>query len=528
MTLPIGLVSRSEMKERSMYKFTFNLFMIAFFIGCTAENIVIDPVKTEKSKAVILTTTNKRVFLVNNQTNLTTSEITNSEELKISISPSTLPPGLSFSEITGVMSGVSTGTYPETTYTITGINESRKVENKITLSSHEGFHVNTNRNANDANLGDGKCETATPGECTITAAIMESAVQNTTKFILLEEETYVLTMPFTLTYSSANITLQGRGMGKTIITSNQSPTSKFVLTAGAVTVNDVTFNEFGRASASIDNFFRLQNSASLSINDSVIQNSITTNGAIIKASNNSTLDLDNVFLYNNRSENSGIIFIEGDAVVNIDGVVWYKNDGHQGGCAEIQIHSNTTINNSICFDNHTRHLDKSALNVGTCGCPTDLDIKNTVISNNTHAVSGSIAGFLIGRITSSTAARVVMSNLIISDNTDSALADKNCFIRPSGGTVTDHGHNLLSGSDCSGGRFTGANNLFSTDPLFSSTVFTIDPYKIPSLDISTSSPIIDAGNTSFCSTKDQLGNSRPVDFNGTGLLCDIGPIEAQI
>ena len=64
----------------------------------------------------------------------------------------------------------------------------------LPAAAEANFAVNSPADAVDANPGDGLCQTATPGECTLRAAIQEANALSGADTITLPADTYTLTI----------------------------------------------------------------------------------------------------------------------------------------------------------------------------------------------------------------------------------------------------------------------------------------------------------------------------------------------
>ena len=101
------------------------------------------------------------------------------------------------------------------------------------------FAVNSPADVNDANPGNGLCETA-PGNgvCTLRAAIQETNALAGTDEIILSPNTYLLTVVSELGITGS-LTITGGGASTTIIDGNKSvrPNSRVLVAGSGITVN---------------------------------------------------------------------------------------------------------------------------------------------------------------------------------------------------------------------------------------------------------------------------------------------------
>lgn len=464
------------------------------------------------------------VYAVAGSTNVSIPGRANGLKLSYSVSPS-LPTGLTIDESTGEISGVPSSTFSSQTFTVSASNNGGVVSYDVTIISMDGYEVTSSGDGSDANTADSVCETSTPGECTFRAAVEQALADGGNQLVLLDSEAYTLTSDLSFAIASSDILIMGQGDDETSITSANDPSIQMAFSEGTTTFQNLTIEDFGVSAGSGPSVvLDIHTNANVKFEEVVIQNNYSSSGGVIEVDNSSTTELNGVYIYNNNSTGRGIIYNPG-TTLTIENTTWYQNDGENGGCIETQYGSNTTIRNSTCFGNNTRATAKSAINMGTCGCATQGTLENILIADNTHSLSDQAAGLRLGS-TSGGSYNVSFVNIIVTNNLDADLDEENCFVHTSGGTPNDLGSNIFSGSDCANARFT--NSTFGVDPLLIDSAPSDNGGSVPTINISTSSPAIDAGDNTYCTTVDQRGYSRPVDFNGGGANCDIGPLELQI
>src|ERR1043165_1908702 len=93
------------------------------------------------------------------------------------------------------------------------------------VAAATNFVVNSNADKGDANTGDGFCETATSGECTLRAAIQEANALEGSDSISVPAGTYTLSIAGAGEDAAAtgdldiwdSLTISGAGIGKTIL-----------------------------------------------------------------------------------------------------------------------------------------------------------------------------------------------------------------------------------------------------------------------------------------------------------------------
>jgi CSLREA domain-containing protein len=97
------------------------------------------------------------------------------------------------------------------------------------VAAAANFTVNSTADAVDANPGDGLCETRTPGECTLRAAVQETNVLPGEDTITIPAGTYYLSIAGAWEDNAAtgdlditdDLVVTGAGMGVTLIDGNE-------------------------------------------------------------------------------------------------------------------------------------------------------------------------------------------------------------------------------------------------------------------------------------------------------------------
>jgi predicted outer membrane repeat protein len=141
--------------------------------------------------------------------------------------------------------------------------------------------------------------------------------------------------------------------------------------------------------------------------------------------------------------------------------------------------------------------------------------KGTTTINNSTIVYNTSADPAYGNNlvnSTSTSGPLTLSNTIVAG--DSTSTD-NCT-----GDITSSGYNLDSGNSCG---FSAASDLWDLDPQLDALANnggTTDTHRP-----SATSPVIDMGNTSTCTTTDQTGAERRDGDGDTYVECDIGAVE---
>lgn len=505
-------------------KWYVTLLISLFLVSCEQEVLSIKKLEKTYSIPALMTSDTREIFAVTNASVLNIAPMISGEEMTFSVAPA-LPAGLSIDTDTGYITGTPTTTFEDQVYTITATNPAGSSNLDISLTALNGYIVNSNADTADANTGDSTCETATPGECTLRAAIDQLKVDGGRKMALLDNGTYTLSSSLLSDAAGTDMLVVGQGRNNTNITSANSSSVQILASAGDINFRNLTIDNFGDgATGPIRVIYA---TSQISFQNVDIENNYSSAGAIIQVNTGGNVDINEAYIYNNTADGRGVIYVENGTMV-IDKTTWYQNTGDNGGCLESQNTSNTTIKNSTCFGNTTNITGKAAINIGTCGCATVASVSNTLIADNVHALAGQAAGLRLGRDTTNTF-NITLANNILSNNTDGAAALSDCYIDDSG-TLTDNGYNIVESTDCLGigGRLSGPSNQLATDPMLTDSTPSDNGGNVPTISISTSSPAIDAGLNSSCDSYDQRGLSRPVDYLSGGAICDIGPLEIQL
>ncbi|MEI7988489.1 MAG: choice-of-anchor Q domain-containing protein [Chloroflexota bacterium] len=394
------------------------------------------------------------------------------------------------------------------------------------------FSVNSTVDKPDANPGDGKCETSTPGECTLRAAVQEANTGSGYDTIILPAGVYTLTLNEKLEILQG-ISISGAGKGKTIIDGNNLNVvlSFGVLPTGTLetkpetnaisnpyryaSINGVTIrngkggiNAYGFNNLVLTNSEVTNNAGPgiwayanpLTINNSIISNNTYPGftGGISSQLNFLTLNYTTV---SNNSGATGGIYADNGFYVN--GSTISGNTG-TGGTGGLELAGAGTILNSTVSGNTGLGISVN----------DETKIINTTITGNNGGV------FFKGN------SSVTLQASIIANNIGSNLS------AVSGTKFTSNGYNLLS--DAQSTVFTPATgDKMGTDPKLGILKDNGGPTFTHELLFT--SPAIDGGNPSGCTDNtnsilvlDQRLMTRPVDGSGDSIaVCDIGSFEVQ-
>lgn len=440
----------------------------------------------------------------------------------ISISPS-LPSGLSIDPSNGTISGTPTTISTLTTYTVT-INNSSSASYSIQIRVINGIKVNSTSGGNDANPGDGVCETAASnGICTLQAAIQEVS-GGTSKEIYLPTGIYTISSRPVLSNST---TIYGDGVTSSFIDGGNlsgliQVDSSIASTAVTFSLKDLTMQNGthtgGGAALSLtgdiskpltvyaSNVDFVGNSAT-TLGGAIYIGSYTTfNGSRIKLINNTassggaiytpsgTLNITDCLIDSNTASTStGGFFLLGSNTHEIDRCLFKSNSGADGGAIYF---NGPTVN----VKNSTFTQNSSSTGGAIFASSGTINIQSATIAyNNTTGVN-------TGGGIRNNGAFVNLINSIVHENIDSTVSTDNCV-----GTISSGTGSFENINQC-------ATDNPNTDPILS-TSLELNGGFTATLSLSPTSPARDAGLSS-CSSYDQRNHSRDSS-------CDAGAFEFQ-
>ncbi|HKG54011.1 MAG TPA: choice-of-anchor Q domain-containing protein, partial [Anaerolineales bacterium] len=395
------------------------------------------------------------------------------------------------------------------------------------VAAAANFVVNSNADKGDASLRDGVCETATPGECTLRAAIQEANALTGSDTISIPAGTYTLSIAGTGEDAAAtgdlditdSLAISGAGIGKTILDAGD-----------------------------LDREFHVQ-SGTLTLSDLTVQNGLADPGGALLVSSSSSIT--RVSFLNNRSTSDGsngtggAVFVSVEASADIVQSQFKSNFAYFGGGAVASANATVFTISDSTFDSNSTTLGGGALypngnsatienstfinnSADTGGAihsnATSVDVKNSTFVGNSAVNHGAIDS-RVGTIT--------VNNSTFSGNTASGLGDT-LGDQPAQGGDLQVSNSILSAADfnnCDGTVVDLGNNLSwpienncpgtHADPRLDSLADNGGPTETMAL--LARSPAIDAGDLRTCSTTDQRGVTRP-----QGDACDIGAFEVAL
>jgi CSLREA domain-containing protein len=414
------------------------------------------------------------------------------------------------------------------------------------------FNVNDTADTPDANPGTGGCADAS-SKCTLRAAIMEANANGVSDTIVLDADTYVLTI--------APVNPDTDAVGDLDITDDVE-----ILGSASPSLSRIS----GDDGALGDRILEVSSGAVVEIEDVVIEGGDSSvGGGGIEVTGASSLDLLGCHVSNNRGDGPGGILVSGNSSLSLELVTMEDNvsDGflNAGGitCAlgsaldilDSTIQSNagqltggvatycvTTLTSSTINENQA--TSGFATGGGILVRPGgDLTAVNSTISGNTSGMNGGgiyvAAPFIYiseatlnnttvafnhasgdggGVYVAHSSGGLSAENSILADNTDTGSNAPDC----GGVDFESLGYNFIS--DTTGCTITGTTtgNLLNADAKLDPVLRDNGgPTQTHAL-LPNGGPI-EGGNDSTCETTDQRGVSRPIPISGD---CDMGSFEA--
>ena len=262
--------------------------------------------------------------------------------------------------------------------------------------AHAGsFTVNSFNEGADDDLGDGVCQTSTPGECTFRAAIAEANATDAASTITLAAGTYNITVGLELLGQSASrdLTLNGDGSSVTVIS---SPSSLALgLIAGAtVRISGLTVQ--GRTSGGNGGGI-INPGGTLTLTDVTVKNNNAINGGGIW--NSGTLTIKNSTIENNSASGAGAgIWNHANGIVNISTSTISANvDSNEPK----QIEGGGVYSEGSVTLNHTTVEFNTAVRGGGIENRGGLTVNNSDISFNLANNGAGIINHSFGTMTTS-------------------------------------------------------------------------------------------------------------------------------
>jgi CSLREA domain-containing protein len=366
--------------------------------------------------------------------------------------------------------------------------------------------VNSTGDGPDANTSDGKCETATPGVCTLRAAVQQANVTGGT--VNVPAMTIRLTGVVTI---ENDMSIVGAGMRSTVVSGNGLYAIFRVTYTGAgghnVTISDMTLRDGHTESfaAAIH-----QALGTLTIDRCFFTNNYAPDGGAVLLDHVNTTIRDSVFADNHTTNTSfgggGAVwaFGAGYSLTIID-VAFTGNSARHGG-ALIFSGASATLTN-VTLGGNTAEVKGGALALyPTIDGQATVGLYNTTVAGNRAYTSGG------GIHLEDSNQTVQIRNAIVANNYVGApsgfITASNC-----NGTVTSLGNSIVTSACTVTGSYSTSNPMLG--PLQENGGPNGQTYALL-----TGSPARDGGTVGGCPLTDQRGVQRQV-----GVACDMGAYE---
>lgn len=431
--------------------------------------------------------------------------------------------------------------------------------------------VNTAVDAVDADPGDGVCEVAPGGECTLRAAIQESnatAGGNDPNVIEVPAGTFALALQGTDEGQAAtgdlditgDVIVRGAGAGNTVIDGMQID-RVFDIVRGEVQIQGVTI----RGGSIIDEEASVEgsgggirNEGNLTVRDSTITGNVATVGAGVANYSGSlqifrstisgngdantrrgggiankayydpaTLEVTDSTITGNRADIGGGIDnygYDGVADATLIRSTLSGNVANNGGAIANEsqylygeaVQANLRMRNSTISGNTANATGGGLVNQASAESTASVVIDNSTIASNTATTSG---GGLFQF--ESTGASLTLTSSIVAGNQSAAAADLSSTSATASFTLvqSDEGHSIVNGVS---GNLVGLNPLLGPLQDNGGVTLTHAPETI--------SPVVDKGTNLFLLSSDQRGSAfartvdLPFNFNASDGT-DMGSVE---
>jgi len=295
-----------------------------------------------------------------------------------------------------------------------------------------------------------------------------------------------------------------------------------------LTINDVLIRN---NSANTAGGIYISSPAVVTISNSEIkENGTDREGGAIYVGGGAIINLRNSVISNNITGGSGTVYFGGATNSSvIENNVFENNSTVSGGALLGDVgNSRIEIRNNLFTGNHATGR-AGAIYFTAHTIPTQIILENNTFYNNVAAWEGGGAYLGMGPT-------FYLINNTFSNNM--ATTGGNLYLEH-GASASRMYNNIIAnaagGGDCYAyynSYINGSNNLIEDGGVECSTPVTGDPGLLPLADnggptrtmaLPSDSPLIDAGNNSFCTSTDQRGTPRP---QGTG--CDLGAVELDV
>jgi CSLREA domain-containing protein len=372
------------------------------------------------------------------------------------------------------------------------------------------YHVNSNDDKGDANPGDGICQTASPGECTLRAAIQEANVGG--GVISVPAFTIAIATPLVVTHT---MTIEGAGVKATDIDANLmcrifivSPPPSTAIT---LTVRDTTLSS--GASGDAGGMAVVSSAGTLVLERCLVTSNRAILGAAVSCDLDSALTIRDSELSGNHSVggNGGAVAAN-RCVLNVSGTSFHDNTAALGGALFVINGSTGQLSNTTIGLNTADQAGGGIIIGGAGSGVASLTLYNTTVAANTSSASagGGIKVDFNGSVT-------LQSSILAYNLTGTQfMAQSDCV-----GPMTSTGNNIVT---YTGGGCVVTGAVSTDDPLLGD--LRDNGGRGPTFALLSGSPAIDGGPLLGCFagptelTTDQRGAKRVI-----GARCDTGAYE---
>lgn len=459
----------------------------------------------------------KKFLLTNESISILVDDVDGTGDKVFSISPA-LPSGLSINTVTGEISGSTTDNIEDSVFTITVTNSEGSASTDITLTILDGFRVDVggDNSDDDGGSGDNICLSTVDGGCSLRAAI-ETANNMAGKQLILLDSSVMITAEIINTddliiSSGDEKSIQASGTGFRLLTHNTAGKDLYLYN---LDVQD--FNMSGVANGGV---VYTNSTVTLLVEHSNFSNNRAIDSGVFHLYGGVVAEVNNSTFYNNSASATGAVYDAGGSGTDIKlfNIYGEGNSAAWGSFAHICTNAVNTVENAIFYQNQNSTHGLFAV------CTGKYTFKNITAIDNTSTSNTGAPGIYLH----SSSSQLDISNSIFANNTDGDGDDRGCHINSGTPTLTSFGGNIFTGVETSCSAyfdFAGETDINTTDPQILAGGGVDNGGFIPSILVQPTSPAIDFGTNSECSSHDMRGVERFFDFNGSGANCDSGAIE---
>jgi CSLREA domain-containing protein len=364
------------------------------------------------------------------------------------------------------------------------------------------YQVNSSGDAPDDNTGDGVCQTATPGECTLRAAIQQANVTGGT----VKVPAITITLSNVL-YVQHDMSFVGAGMHATVVSGN-----------GLYQILYVQPAVFGTA-------------LTVSISDMTLRDGHATYGAAIEV-DHTVLTVDRCLFTNNYASDAGALLLDSQTDARIRDSVFTDNHAPGGSAGAVYVYGGNLTMTGTAVHGNSAAAGGGIILSGSTATLTNCTVGGNIADQNGGGIAlyhtidrGSSVGLYNTTVVGNKATLGLGGGIFLDDLNYSNAAIQNTIL--AGNTRTSKG--MIVSSDCSPGITSLANSIVSGICTVTGSYSTANPLVGPLKDnggpsftyaLVTGSPARDAGTVGGCPLTDQRGVHRQ-----TGVACDIGAYE---